>query len=323
MRVNICGCLLVVALGCTVTAEIIHRVITEKETVLLSCPHPQTKVTWSRWTDGRKVDVFTVDGDREIRHNDPGRRYSSQADKSLHIQKAVASDSGTYWCNNERAAELTVIPSGTKILNATAGTSIALTCPVNVSEAEKLWRRKIGLKFTTVFGGNEMDEHAPGRARAQYSAETNTLTLTDLRPTDYGLYYCGENVASYLNITAAPQQHLVLVLEVLLPLLFVAFVILFITWIYRSNKRGTDGHLDNVYAEITDESVFEGGSTQHDLTYVTISEPAEAGKQTVVPVYSVINKPHHLSRNEEPTDATYFLLENVKAPAHSGQTSSP
>ncbi|XP_078124165.1 uncharacterized protein LOC144529091 isoform X2 [Sander vitreus] len=49
------------------------------------------------------------------------RRYSSLADKSLFIAKAVVSDSGRYFCNKERAADLTVIPSeGNKTTTTTA-----------------------------------------------------------------------------------------------------------------------------------------------------------------------------------------------------------
>uniref|UniRef100_A0A3B4UDY8 Immunoglobulin domain-containing protein n=1 Tax=Seriola dumerili TaxID=41447 RepID=A0A3B4UDY8_SERDU len=96
-------------------AGTILKVSEEKQRVTLSCPRPvEGTVTWSREINGNKVDLLTADGDREIRHNDQRKRYSSQADKfkSLVILRAVVSDSGTYFCNNEAAAELTVIPSG-------------------------------------------------------------------------------------------------------------------------------------------------------------------------------------------------------------------
>ncbi|XP_035848772.1 uncharacterized protein LOC116051726 isoform X2 [Sander lucioperca] len=116
MRVNIRSCLLAFVLGCNVTAGIIHEIVEEKTQVTLRCPHSvEGYVTWSRERNGDKTDILTVNGDRLIKHiDDPGRRYSSLADKSLFIVKVVVSDSGRYFCNNEAAADLTVIPSGNK-----------------------------------------------------------------------------------------------------------------------------------------------------------------------------------------------------------------
>lgn len=69
-------------------------------------------MTWSRETEGRKVIILTVFNDGVMRHDDPGEHYHAFVDKSLHIREAAVSDSGTYLCNNETAAELRVIPPG-------------------------------------------------------------------------------------------------------------------------------------------------------------------------------------------------------------------
>lgn len=69
-------------------------------------------MTWSRETEGRKVIILTVFNDSVMRHDDPGKHYHAFVDKSLHIREAAVSDSGTYLCNDETAAELRVIPSG-------------------------------------------------------------------------------------------------------------------------------------------------------------------------------------------------------------------
>ena len=93
-------------------AGILLKIVEEKTPVSLRCPHSvEGDVTWSRERNGDKTDILTVNGGREIKHI-PGSRYGSLADKSLFILKAVVSDSGRYFCNNEAAADLTVIPSG-------------------------------------------------------------------------------------------------------------------------------------------------------------------------------------------------------------------
>lgn len=80
-------------------------------------------MTWSREHEGRKVDLLVVDGDRDIKLvPDPHKRFSSLADKSLYIFKAMRSETGKYYCNNELAAELTVTPSGDQVRGrATSG----------------------------------------------------------------------------------------------------------------------------------------------------------------------------------------------------------
>ena len=72
-------------------------------------------MTWSRETNSTRVDILTADGDGNKKHiPDPGGRYSSLADpfKSLYIRRVNMSDSGTYFCNNAAAVQLTVIPPG-------------------------------------------------------------------------------------------------------------------------------------------------------------------------------------------------------------------
>ncbi|XP_038581651.1 uncharacterized protein LOC119907982 isoform X1 [Micropterus salmoides] len=128
MRMKIYSWLLVFILGCNVSAEKKQKIIRQKDSITLPCPHPvEGKVTWSRETNGNRVDIHTVDGERDIRHiHDPLKRYSSSADKSLHISRAVVSDAGTYFCNNEAAVELTVLP-GRKEPTTTTTTPPPLT----------------------------------------------------------------------------------------------------------------------------------------------------------------------------------------------------
>ncbi|XP_051251081.1 uncharacterized protein LOC127360673 isoform X2 [Dicentrarchus labrax] len=189
MRGNICCCLLAFVLSCNVTAAIIHEIVEEKDPVFLSCPHSvEGKVTWGRERDGRRVDILTADGDRDIRHNDPGERYRSLVDKSLYIHRVTVSDTGRYFCNNEPAVELTVIPSGTTRLDAAERTTITLKCPPDVGGSDvPTWSRD----------AVEIQQ----QRRFHVSTVNNTLIITDLQPADSGLYYCDGKLAAYLTVS--------------------------------------------------------------------------------------------------------------------------
>ncbi|XP_074468524.1 uncharacterized protein LOC141753822 [Sebastes fasciatus] len=189
MRVNIFSCLLAFILGCNVAAEIIHEIVKEKTSVILRCPHSvEGEVTWSREINGRIVDILTADGDRDIRHNDPGRRYSSFADKSLYIHRVNISDSGRFWCNNEPAVELTVIPSGATRLDATEKTSVTMTCPHDVGGSDTVTWSSTGFRDLQ----NQRGFHV--------SVVDQTLTVTGVDLGNSGLYYCNGKPAFYLNV---------------------------------------------------------------------------------------------------------------------------
>ncbi|XP_030266274.1 hepatocyte cell adhesion molecule-like [Sparus aurata] len=192
MKVNIYSCLVVFVLGCNVTAAVKHEVVEEKQLVTLPCPHSvEGDVTWSRETNGHRVDILTVEGDRDKKHiPDPGRRYSSLADKSLHIFKVTVSDSGTYLCNNEAAVELTVIPSETTRLIAPKSTTVTLNCSGDVGGSAVTTWSKDGREI-------QQDEYV------YVSPGGKMLTITYVQPGDSGLYYCDGKPAVYLTVMEA------------------------------------------------------------------------------------------------------------------------
>lgn len=94
--------------------DIRHRYVREKQSIALPCPPSvEGNVTWSRETNGSKVDILTADGDKgKTDIHDLDGRYSLLANKSLLILRAAVSDAGRYFCNSKAAGELTMMNSG-------------------------------------------------------------------------------------------------------------------------------------------------------------------------------------------------------------------
>ncbi|KAI9536815.1 hypothetical protein NQZ68_031124 [Dissostichus eleginoides] len=163
-----------------------HEVVEERTSGSLPCPPSvEGTVTWSRERNGNKLPLITIDGERERRHNDPGKRYGSSVDKSLHIRTFTLSDSGRYFCNDE-AVELTVIPLGTIRVDATERTSVTLDCPHDDGGShDPTWSR------------DSVEIHR--QKGFDVSPVDRTLTLTDVKLRDSGLYYCGRK-AVFLQV---------------------------------------------------------------------------------------------------------------------------
>ncbi|XP_030002919.1 uncharacterized protein LOC115428218 isoform X2 [Sphaeramia orbicularis] len=185
MRMNVYMCLSAFILSCRVCAEEVHMAVMETSSVSLPCSYiMDNSMTWTKQVDGRLDFLFSVIGDEERRENDPEERFSSVGYNSLHINRVYLSDSGKYMCNNHWSVELTVIPTGTFIQHAREGTSVTLTCP-HVTGSYPEWRR-------------ESDGWRPHPGL--------TLTLTDLRLSDSGLYSCDGKPAVYLNVTTGDDE---------------------------------------------------------------------------------------------------------------------
>ncbi|XP_030002929.1 uncharacterized protein LOC115428223 [Sphaeramia orbicularis] len=186
MRMNVYMCLSAFILSCRVCAEEVHMAVMETSSVSLPCSYiMDNSMTWTKLVDGRLDFLVSVTGDEERRENDPGERFSSVGYNSLHINRVYLSDSGKYMCNNHWSVELTVIPTGTFIQHARKGTSVTLTCPHVTGSYDLIWRRE----------SDGWGLH-PGL----------TLTLTDLRLSDSGLFSCDGKPAVYLNVTTGDDE---------------------------------------------------------------------------------------------------------------------
>ncbi|XP_060915250.1 uncharacterized protein LOC132990811 [Labrus mixtus] len=185
MKVIMSCCLFAFLLSCNLTAAIIHEIVEQKKSITLPCPHPVGKVKWSREKNGNKTDLMTVEGEKETKHiSDPHKYYSSLADKSLYIKRVEFSDDGRYLCNDEAAVDLTVIPPGTAVLEATERTSVTLKCP-DVLDDQKWWTEAGPI---------------PKQSRFEVFRLDKTLIIINLQAADSGLYTCDGKPAAYLNV---------------------------------------------------------------------------------------------------------------------------
>ncbi|KAL3984470.1 hypothetical protein ACER0C_016095 [Sarotherodon galilaeus] len=339
MKVNIFCCLLVCTLGSNVTAGLTHEAFKEGTQVTVRCPHSvEGNVRWSRESGGSRADILTADGGGVIKHiNDPQKRYSSQADRSLIIVRVALSDSGRYFCNHEAAVELTVIPSGTKIVSVAERSSITLNCSHHVGgSAVPTWSRDSG----------EINE-----GRISVSTEDKTLSIREAEPADSGLYNCDGKPAVYLTVTkgqrsdrdnettsatitttvthqpaetSAPSgviptktsvsftaNHHLFVLGIRALAVFVCslvLVIIYFIWRQKSKRRGTDKQL-HVYDEIP------AGAELHVINGARL-RPVHCLMEQPDSPYSVIGATFsdgNKKGSSQPVDNTYFLLEKPKA----------
>ncbi|XP_030597477.1 uncharacterized protein LOC115788551 [Archocentrus centrarchus] len=205
MWVNICCCLVTLALGCDVAAGIQQKIIRNKASIVLSCPlSVEGNVTWSRENKGRKFVILTADCKTFMRHiNDT--RFTLSADQSLIIQRPTPSDSGRYLCNNEPAVQLTVFPSEIQHQVIRNKASIVLSCPLSVKGNVTWSRENKGRKFVILT--------ADCKTFMRHINDTRFTSLPDqslfiLRPTpsDSGRYLCNNEPAVQLTVFPSEIQ---------------------------------------------------------------------------------------------------------------------
>ncbi|KAK1879957.1 Hepatocyte cell adhesion molecule [Dissostichus eleginoides] len=166
-------------------------------------------------------------------------------------------DSGRYFCNDE-AVELTVIPLGTIRVDATERTSVTLDCPHDDGGShDPTWSR------------DSVEIHR--QKGFDVSPVDRTLTLTDVKLRDSGLYYCGRK-AVFLQVieVASKYQPQILGLVLGTVVLFLIITIVFFTWRRRFKRRGIRSLKGPTPAYCMTD--FTDDPNQNDPTYSTIPD---------------------------------------------------
>ncbi|KAL7868631.1 hypothetical protein SRHO_G00100150 [Serrasalmus rhombeus] len=112
----------------SVTAETLHQTEKEGNNVTLKCGRlTNGTVTWSRDTNGQRVDILTTHNGETTKHiADPDRRYGSRKDPVLIIHGVSQSDAGRYDCSG-----------ATVELSVTSGTDQPSTTPTTQRKTTK------------------------------------------------------------------------------------------------------------------------------------------------------------------------------------------
>ncbi|XP_013887875.1 uncharacterized protein LOC106535422 [Austrofundulus limnaeus] len=169
--------------------------------VTLSCSHAAADVTWSRYKDGKKVILVSNKQDREFR---PDRRFGSQADGALVIQRVQHSDESLYFCNNKKEIYLRVTSDPTQVFETKPqpdGPSVGLGADQEdpePSEPSDSWRIPVGvtagaaLMFLFIFLLRVCSaRRGQQRNRKRTSSETvyHEIQFTSVRPESESPYY--------------------------------------------------------------------------------------------------------------------------------------
>ncbi|KAL6473459.1 hypothetical protein MHYP_G00170200 [Metynnis hypsauchen] len=184
-------CLLLCGSGRLVSSETLHVSQKEGNIAVLHCGKLTSgKVTWSRDTNGQRVDILTTHNGETTKHiNDPDSRYSSGANLALTIFRVSQSDAGRYYCSGA-TVELTVTDK-TLHVRQTEGNIAILHCG-RLTSGKVTWSRDTNgqrVDILTTHNG-ETTKHIADPGRRYNSQVDLVLIIRRVSQSDAGRYYC-------------------------------------------------------------------------------------------------------------------------------------
>ncbi|KAL6473466.1 hypothetical protein MHYP_G00170270 [Metynnis hypsauchen] len=174
-----------------ISSETLHVRQKEGNIAVLHCGRlTNGKVTWSRDTNGQRVDILTThDGETTKHIADPDRRYSSGANLALTIFRVSQSDAGRYYCSGA-TVELSVTEQ-TLHVRQKEGNIAVLHCG-RLTKGKVTWSRDTNgqrVDILTTHDGKTTKHIADPHRR--YSAGANlALSIFRVSQSDAGRYYC-------------------------------------------------------------------------------------------------------------------------------------
>ncbi|KAL7868622.1 hypothetical protein SRHO_G00100060 [Serrasalmus rhombeus] len=184
-------CLLLCGFLHMINSETLHVRQKEGNVVVLHCGRlSKGPVTWSRDTNGQRVDILTTHNGEMTKHiPDPDRRYSSGADLALTIFRVSQSDAGRYDCSGA-TVELSVTAE-TLHVRQKEGRIAVLRCG-RLTKGPVTWSRDTNgqrVDILTTHNG-QTTKHIPDPDRRYGSGADLVLIIRRVSQTDAGRYDC-------------------------------------------------------------------------------------------------------------------------------------
>ncbi|KAL7868689.1 hypothetical protein SRHO_G00100730 [Serrasalmus rhombeus] len=307
--------------------ETLHVSQTEGRIAVLHCGRlTNGKVTWSRDTNGQRVDILTTHNGQTTKHiADPDRRYDSQADLVLTIFRVSQSDAGRYDCSGA-TVELSVTEE-TLHQTEKEGNTVALKCG-RLTKGPVIWSRDTNgqrVDILTTHNG-QTTKHITDPDRRYGSRKDPVLIIYGVSQSDAGRYDCSGATVE-LSVTSGtaertttttteasttegsserPFQDLWKVLTTVTVSCLVALVLVLLSWIcfYKRKGYAVKHNQEHVYDSIDDT--------------MPTAQPVSDQQRTEEPIYYLASHP-----GAQTTDTTRYKIKHTQADKHFSDLISP
>ncbi|XP_034016458.1 uncharacterized protein LOC117501645 [Thalassophryne amazonica] len=195
-------CHLWVVISCNQNSTVVRFSVLEDHHLCLQCStDDRSDVLWTH-EDQRVL----VTRQQDYKTNQDGWRFQLQLNGALCILQLDDSDSGTYHCNQQLVAEVTVLTG--RDLVVSEGQTLLLPCTGSTKPKQRWFHRRLGAKREAIFTRFRNGTVRPetDQSPTRFSFQQDALQILDLQPEDAGEYLCnGQLEARVTILTVHPQ----------------------------------------------------------------------------------------------------------------------